>query len=198
MKCPRLANFLTRSALIVIGSLTLLLNQSHAQIPGMPEPTAEHELLKHEVGTWNADATFFTPVGEVKATGKEVNRMVGDFWIVSDFEMDMGGMPFQGHGTFGYDVKTKKYTGSWIDSMSPHVAHMTGTWDESTRTFTYTSEGLDMMGNPEKAKMSTTLSPDNKKRTFVRWVQAPDSTEWTKSMEVVYTKAEEKTAAPAR
>jgi hypothetical protein len=169
---------------------------SQEQAMEMPQPSAEHEVLKHEAGTWKADATFFMPDGsEMKAVGKETNRMIGGFWIVSDFAMDMGGAPFHGHGTFGYDSKNKKYTGSWVDSMSPHVLHMTGTWDAATRTFTHLGDGLDMMGNPEKSKSTVVFSEDMKTRTFDRWVQAPGAKDWTKAMTIVYTK--EAQAEPA-
>lgn len=165
---------------------------SPGTINAQEQASAQHEILKHEIGTWNADATFFMPDGnQMKATGKETNRMLGEFWIISDFEMDMGGMPFQGHGSFGYDSKNGNYIGSWIDSMSPHVMHMTGTWDAEQRTFIYLAEGLDMMGSPEKSKMTTVLSADGKTRTFTRWVQTPGTEEWAKTMEVIYTKQAE-------
>lgn len=163
----------------------------------MPQSSPEHEILKHDVGTWKADATFFMPDGtEMKVIGKETNRMVGEFWILSDFEMSMGGAAFHGHGTFGYEPKNKKYIGSWVDSMTPYVTQMSGSWDAGTRTLTYTGAGFDMNGNPEKSKSTVVYSDDMQTRTFNRWVQAPGAKDMIKAMTIIYTK-EEVQAAPA-
>jgi hypothetical protein len=181
----------------ILLSAMALASNAQEPLPQLPEAAPEMKILRHDAGTWNADIAFFTPDGELKSSGMEVNRMIGDYWLVGDFEMELMGVTFRGHGTMGFDAKTKQFTGSWIDSMNPHAAHVTGTWDEASRTITYSSEGLDMMGNPEKSKMTTTYSPDWQTRTFIRYVQLPGSEEWEKVMRVVYKKAPEKESAPA-
>ena len=56
--------------------------------------------------------------------------MIGDFWIVCDYTGSFEGLKFVGQGSFGYDAKKKKYVGTWIDSFSPNVTHMVGTYDK--------------------------------------------------------------------
>src|SRR5687768_17037249 len=82
-----------------------------AQAP--PKPTAEHEILASEEGTWDATITSFLggPDGEpVVSKGTEINTVLtGGLWLVSKFEADLGGMKFEGRGHFGYDPLRKKY-----------------------------------------------------------------------------------------
>ena len=47
-------------------------------------------------------------------------------------------MPFEGHGVYGYDVKKAKYVATWVDSMSKHIDMMEGTYDEKSKTLTFT------------------------------------------------------------
>lgn len=81
-------------------------------------PTSpEHELLKRDVGTWEATTTIWMgedgkadPSAEPAVSkGKEVNRMLGDFWLVSNFGGDFGGMSFEGHSTTGFDPQKKQF-----------------------------------------------------------------------------------------
>lgn len=154
-------------ASLVLGLCSLVCPSVEAQFAS---PSPEHEVLKKDVGTWKAKMTMWEGEGEpaMEAEGVETNRMMGDFWIVSTFKMDFGGMPFEGHGTNGYDPKTEKFVGSWVDSTSPYAMHMTGTYDEKTSTFTFKSEGLGPDGQPTKGK-SVIVYKDDDHRTFTMY-----------------------------
>ncbi len=158
-----------------------------------PEPLAAHELLKKDVGTWKATLRFWMgpdgkadPTAEpAESTGEEVNRMIGQFWVVSSFKGEFGGMPFEGHGTSGYDPKLKKYVGSWVDSVSPFSTHMLGTYDEKTKTLTSSSVGVGMDGEEVKGKSEVIYIDDDHRRMVMYDLQ--DGKE-VKSMEIEYVR----------
>ncbi|MFO0815603.1 MAG: DUF1579 domain-containing protein [Gemmatales bacterium] len=105
-----------------------------------PSASPEHALLKKYAGNW--DCTMKMMGQEMKCSHSV--EMVGDFWAVGKFNGDFGGMKFEGRDTNGYDAKTKKYVGTWIDSMSPHAMHLTGTFDAATKTMTLEGKGMNM------------------------------------------------------
>ena len=153
-----------------------------------PAAGDEHEVLKKDVGVWIAKTKMWQGPGEpLESEGVETNRMVGEFWLVSDFEGEFGGMPFVGHGTMGYDPKAKKYVGTWIDNFSPHGTQMSGTYDKKTNTFTAEGTGLDPLGNPMKTK-NVTVYKDDGTRVMTMYAQLPGAEEMTKSLEITYEK----------
>ncbi|MEM8677801.1 MAG: DUF1579 domain-containing protein [Planctomycetota bacterium] len=158
----------------------------------LPTATAEHKIFEMEEGDWDAAITMFMgPAGPFdppqQSKGRESNRMIGDFWIVSDFSGNFEGLAFTGQGRFGYDVEQKKYVGSWIDSMSPHATKMIGTYDAATKTMTYETTGVGMGGVPTKGKNVVVYGDQD--RTMTMYITAPGSDEMIKAMEIVYTKA---------
>ena len=172
--------------------LLFVLSSATSAMAQFPTATKEHEILKLEEGTWDAEMTMFMgPAGPydppVKSKGKEVNRMVGDFWIVSDFSGDFDGVSFTGRGQFGYDATKKKYVGTWIDSMNANITKMVGTYDAESKTMTYESSGVGMDGNPTKGKNVVVYGKD--KRVMTMHYAAPGSDEMIKVMEIVYTRA---------
>ncbi len=112
----------------------------------VPEPAPEHEVLKKMVGTWEMDIEFW-PIGpngpSMKSTAKETNRMLGAFFVLSDFSGDLGGIPFQGHAQTGYDSQKKVFFGTWCDIMNPNMSMMTGTYDADSKTMTMEYESVD-------------------------------------------------------
>ena len=117
-------------------------------MPPMPKPGPEHEILKMDAGTWDAVVEMFAAPGQPPATSKgtETSALMGGLWLVSEFKGDMMGSPFEGRGIFGYDLTKKKYVGVWVDSMSAGIAHVESTYDATTKTmtgtFTFTRAGI--------------------------------------------------------
>ncbi len=179
------------SLLAGVASLIFAAN-SFAQISGPPKETEQY---KRDVGEWTCDISFWmAPDSEPQTTkGTESNRMLGDMWLISEFKADFGGTPFEGCGLFGFDPSTEKYVGSWVDSMSPYVTHMQGTWDAATKTMNQTGTGKDPTGNEMKMK-STISYKDDGTRVMTMYYQLPGADDWFKSMEIVYHKSKEKAA----
>jgi hypothetical protein len=128
-------------------ALALLLPAAQAQ--DLPKPGPEHARLKQIEGTW--DATVKMNGQESKGTMK-YKMGLGGLWLIADFEGDVGGMKFQGHGLDSYDAGKKKYVSVWADSFSTTPMTMEGTYDEKTKTQTMVGEGAGMDGPHTKFK----------------------------------------------
>lgn len=147
------------------------------------------DIYTKDVGTWETKILMWTGEAEpTESMGTETNKMVGDFWLVSDFSAQMMGAPFTGHGVFGYDEKNSRYTGVWVDDMNPNPTNLIGHYDAATKTMTFDGEVLDPSGNVMKSKLTTTYHDDG---THVMTMFAPNpdgSDGMLKVMEVHYKK----------
>lgn len=159
-----------------------------AQEMELPKPTKEHEMLKKDVGTWDAAIKMWMGPGDpAESKGVETNTMLGDLWLISHFQGDVAGMKFDGHGQTGYDPLKKKYVGSWVDTFTTSVTLLDGTYDEKTGEVTMVGETTDAAGNKAQMKTVSKHTADGK-RIFTLFMKG-DMTggEWVKSMEVTYT-----------
>jgi len=165
---------------------------ANAQEPEMPTASPEHAVLKKDRGAWDCKMKMWMGPGDPEeSTGSETNKMVGDFWLISSFKGTFGGMDFTGSGTMGYDPKTKKYVGTWVDSMTPTVTHMSGTFDKKTQTMTLMGEGMGADGGPMKTK-NVTVYKDDGSRVMTMYTAMPGSDEMMKTLEIIYTKRAKK------
>lgn len=158
-------------------------------MPPMPKPGPEHDILKNDVGTWDANVEMWMAPGAPPAVskGEETNTMgLGGFWLITDFKGDFMGTPFQGHGTAGYDPIKKKYVSTWIDCMGPSLNVGESTYDAATKTMTGYSDGMDMSGKPSKSKMVNEWKADGS-RVFSMYNTGSDGKE-TLGMRITYTK----------
>jgi hypothetical protein len=153
-------------------SLIALVAPALAQ-PPMPQPGPEHEMLKKDVGTWDAAVEMFMEPGAppTVSKGTETVTMLGGFWQLSEFKSEMMGQPFEGRGATGYDPAKKKYVGTWVDTMTPAYYTVEGTYDQATKALTTTMEGPDPSGQVTKTK-ATTEWKDADTRVFTMY--APD------------------------
>ncbi len=153
------------------------------------DPPKEMERLNADVGTWDCEVRMFgDPSGKPEISkGTETSFMLGGMWLVGHFKGEMMGMPFEGCSQTSFNPETKKYTGTWVDSMSPHAMATEGTWDEKTKTLTQAGTGKDVTGTEMKMKMTSAYNKDGT-RLFTMFGAMPDGKEM-KMMEILYTKA---------
>ena len=148
----------------------------------------EHGVLQMDVGDWDAVIKMWMPGAPepVMAHAVESNKMLpGGMWLLSQMEGDCGGQAFHGRGSFGFDPVTKKYVGTWVDNMSPHMMRMEGTFDDATSTMTMHAEAIDpMTGQPGKTKTETVYADG--KRVMTMWKL--ENGEARKHMEITYTR----------
>lgn len=173
----------------ILGTPALALAQD---APTPPKPTAEHKLLASEEGTWDATIKSFTAGPEAEPTiskGTEVNTVLaGGLWLLSKFEGDFGGVKFEGRGQFGFDPVKKKYIGTWIDSMSPSLSVLEGSYDAKTKTMTYVGDGYDAEHKAKFTQKMVTTTKDDGTRVFRLYMKFEGSDNEIKFMEVDYTK----------
>jgi hypothetical protein len=98
-------------------------------------------------------------------------------------------MTFVGHGIDGYDNVKKKFVGSWIDNMGTGIMFSEGTYDSTTKTFTYTSEYEGIPGMKQKIREVIKVT-DNNHHTL-EWYEDRGGQE-VKTMEINYTRAGKK------
>ncbi len=160
---------------------------------GLPGPTPEHKAMAREEGTWKAESKFWlTPETEpMVSEATESNKMFGELWLLSKYEGNVMGMPFKGMGTMGYDPVKKKYVGTWVDTMNPHMQTMEGEYDVETHTLTMYSTGIDVMTGEEKTSKLVSRYLDNDNKVFEMHALVPGETDqYWKQMEVTYKRAE--------
>lgn len=173
--------------LVVFGTTAFPGAQTGGQMPPMPKPGPEHEVLKMDQGTWDAivEVTPGPGAPAMKSKGVEVNTVgCGGLCIISDFKGEMMGAPFTGHGVTTWDVAKKKYVGSWTDSMSTGLSIGESTYDAATKKWTGSIEGPDMTGSV--VKMRTVVEwKDATTRVFTMYSTGPDGKEM-EGMRITY------------
>jgi hypothetical protein len=161
-----------------------------AQQP-LPSAAEENKIFKADVGTWDATVSIY-PAGPdgpvVTSKGTETNRQLTEgTWLITEFKADLGGLPYAGHGLYGYDAAKKKYVGTWVDSMSAQLTVMEGDYDADTKTMTLFSEGIDpATGQKAKMKYVGRVLEDGS-RDFTLSQQNADG-EFAKMMHIAYTR----------
>jgi hypothetical protein len=164
----------------------VLANSRPGQAPALPKPGPEHEVLKVDVGTWDATVEVSMAPGAPPMTSKgvEVNRLgCGGLCLITEFTGEMMGGAFLGHGVMTWDVVRKKYVGSWTDSMSGGLAITEGTYDPRTKRFTGTMEGPDATGNVMKSRSVVEYTQDG--RAMTAYATGPDGKE-TQVLKITY------------
>jgi hypothetical protein len=176
----------TITVLLVFGAPAIAVAQ---QPPPMPTPGPEHEVLKQEVGTWDAVVEFAPGPGAppMKSTGVEVNTMgCGGLCFITHFKADLMGTAFEGHGIATWDPAKKQYVGTWMDSMSTGLARSESTYDATAKRFTGSMEGPDATGKVVRSR-SIVEWRDEKTRVFTMHATGPDGKE-AEVLRITYTK----------
>lgn len=162
----------------------------------LPKPQAEHRQLARFVGTWDAAIETVGMDGKLHhSKGISVQKPgPGGFWILDDFQGEMNGVQFTGHGALGYDPQKQAYVQSWV-SMAPMLMVFTGTLDETGKVLTMVGEGPGLDGTPLKMRNVTTWTSADS-RTLEVFVVLPDGRQ-TRSMTITFTRRAQPAAAHA-
>jgi hypothetical protein len=169
---------LRRTLMATLLALPLAAPAARGQEPQMPKPGPEHELLKQDAGTWDATVeSWMAPnTPPMVSKGVDTSRIMGGFWLVTDFKSEFMNQPFEGHGVTGYDPSKKKYVSTWSDSMSPGLNLSEASYDAKTKTMTGWMEGPGPDGKPMKMRQVTEWK-DADTKVFSMYGPAPDGKE---------------------
>jgi hypothetical protein len=155
---------------------------------GTPGP--EHAKLKTMEGAFDADVTMqmMPDAPPQTSKGKMKNTMILDGrYLMGEYEGEMMGQPFKGLVISGYDRYAKKYTSTWVDSMSTLAMNSEGTADDAGKiTLKCTFDCPITQGKRTSKEVLTINSPDS--HTMEMFDTGPDGKEF-KSMTIKYTRA---------
>ena len=150
-------------------------------------PGPEYDVIKKDIGAWECTITDM----QGNATkGTETSKMLGGYWMLTDFEGKLFGQDFKGHGVYGYDKDKKQYVGTWYDSLGPVKLQMTGVWDEATQTLTYSGEAPGM--DKKMATYTMANCYKDEKRIMTMYIQPKEGGDKSKIFEIEYSKASAK------
>lgn len=111
-------------------------------------PGAMHKWMEKTNGTWEGEVTQWmdpkAPPAKSKATNVQISSMGGRY-VIGRFTGNMMGQPFEGMSTMGYDNARKLFVSTWIDNMGTGIVHMSGTYDEATKTLNLKGHQTDPM-----------------------------------------------------
>ena len=173
------------------------------QMMEMSKLNENHKLLSSLDGNWNYTIKFWmnpdpnAPPQESKGTATRKSIMGGRF-VMMDVtgKMQMPGadgkmkdVQFKGMGLEGYDNVKQKFVGSWVDNMGTGIALAEGTYDPSTKTFTFTSEMEPVPGM--KTPVREVLKVADNNHMVLEWYENHGGEE-KKTMEINYTRASKK------
>ena len=155
-------------------------------------PSPGHAELHRCVGKWNTTMRMPSPEGKVEETpGTEVSSAVcNGLFVWTDFHGTMMGQPFEGHGLVGYDPGTKTYTNYWVDSMSPFLTELAGTYDSKTKTMSASGKSMDPMGNAVPMTENITWKDDHNRIANFTFGSGAE----TQKFEILYTRAQQEGA----
>ncbi len=103
--------------------------EAHAT-PGKP-----HEMLAGLVGKWKTSTTM---MGMAATPGTaEYTSILGGRYIQQQYEGTMMGQPYTGMGLLGYDNYKKKFTSTWIDSVSTTKNDAEGMLDQTGKIINF-------------------------------------------------------------
>lgn len=132
-------------------------------------------VFQKDLGVWEAEIEIRpTPGAEpFRQKGSTTNRIIGGRWLIVDHRAETG---YEGHGVYGWDPATGKYTGVWVDSMQSAIARSEGTWDAATRTMTFITETTHQ-GRPVRYREVIRTLEDGT-QVYSNLVPAPDGSEF--------------------
>lgn len=105
----------------------------------LSKPGEPHKFLKKLEGQYTTTSRMWMdptqPPMESKGKATFTMTLNGHF-LKQDFEGTMMGMPMTGFGLMGYDNYRRQYIGTWADSMSTTIFHMSGGISRDGKTIT--------------------------------------------------------------
>lgn len=173
------------------------MKQMMEQMTELGKPGENHKLLAAMAGNWSYTVRMWMdPTGkaqESKGTATRKAIMDGRFFIAEHsgkFQMPgadgkMKDMNFKGMAIEGYDNIKKKFVVAWIDSMGTMILNSEGTYDATSKTFTYTAQ-CEMMPGMTVRIRETLKVVDNDHHNF-EWYEDRGTGE-AKTMEINYAR----------
>lgn len=169
---------------IIFAACALVSASLGASLAVKAQALPEHEMLTMDDGVWRATISLHREGGKVEQyVGRETNSMIGDLWSIGKLEVEIGGAPYEGFATLGYDAQKGQYVGTWIDNYATQITDMHGSYDPATKTLVlyYYTVGPNGVRQDRKNVM-VYETPD--RRDFDSYLKKGD--DWVPAMEILY------------
>jgi hypothetical protein len=178
--------------LVVVTAGTVLRAQQKAESDA--SIALANAVLQNDVGMWNAKMKMWThgPDAEpIVVDAAESNTLLGKgTWLISDFRSNFEGAEFFGHAQLCFDPVKKKFVGTWIDNMTPHLSTMQGNYDNEKRILEMKTQGVDSKSGKPVSGRNTTQWIGEDRRVFMSFNDTPDGE--VKQFEIEYTRKKSK------
>jgi len=152
-------------------------------------PGSIHQMMAKSAGDWTGKATFWMQPGAPPTTAEVAAKqemILGGRYLKSVNTGNMMGMPFEGIGITAYDNARKIFITSWIDNMGTGIMTLEGTWDDKSKSITFTGKAVDpMTGKEAPVKEVIKFVDDNNQ--VIQMFQQANGKEF-KSMEIFSTR----------
>ena len=177
----------------------LLTAATHAQTPDSTQmknwmeymtPGKEHAMMASWNGSWTGDIQLWMAPGAPPMTsnGTCTNTMVlGGRYQQSSYTGSFMGQPFEGLSTMAFDKAKKVFIFTWLDNMGTGVMSGTGTWNDATKSVTFTGRMVDASTYKEVPFREVFRVIDNDHQVMEMYGPGPDGKEF-KSMQINYTR----------
>jgi hypothetical protein len=200
MKHSHVAKFLVVSLAFGLSSAVLAADKSKKAAPPMDEkaameamqkasmPGEGHKKLAPLAGKFSVvNKSWMDPSKPPEESTGTAERkwIMGDRYLQESYEGSFMGQPFTGMGIQGFDNVTKKYFGTWIDSMSTSATLSTGS--ASGNAIKYKGMMSDAMSGKEVPYSMNLAITDNDHHTLEMWGPGPGGKQ-VKWMELSYTR----------
>ena len=127
-----------------------ILADDKADPPALDKLQPEHKILERLAGEWTFEKQY-TPADGSKpqnlGTGTVSAELIGGFFVDCRWSGKVYGGDYKASQSLGYDIKQKKYTGSWIDSTMSYRWELSGVVDEKSQELTITTSGPGPTGS---------------------------------------------------
>ncbi len=157
----------------------------------MDQPQKEHDWLQQLVGAWTYEGECVPGPDQppLKFVGTQSVRSLGGLWILAEGQGEMpGGGAATTLITLGFDPSRRRYTGTFIGTMSNYLWVYDGELDDEGRVLTLSAEGPSMDGDGSMANFQDIVEVKSADLWLLRArVQLPDGS-WQEFMETRYTR----------
>ena len=153
-------------------------------------PGEHHRLLDKLTGKWNMAITYRmnSESPPVESRGScERKWILGNRFVLEEFDGGNLAMPFQGMAVYGYDTFEKKYTSAWIDTTSSAVTTSLGTCRDGCKVIAFTGRHGDPWSGVKKNSRGFTRLLDDDKHILELYEPDKDGTEFM-VLKIVYTR----------
>jgi len=151
-------------------------------------PGEPHKRLASMEGSWNTKTKSWMepnkPPMETAGTCEQ-KMILGGRFLKQKCSGDMMGKTFEGVGLTGYDNQTKKYTSTWMDSMSTTLHVMEGTSNDDN---TITQEGQYTCPIRGEMKLRSVTKMVDQNTNIFEMYGTDKSGQEMKMMEITYTR----------